>query len=153
MRVNIKKQKIKIAREFAEQFVNIIKREASGFDELRIVFDRYEEKSLKANTRAKRTKGVSVQYKISDTTQIGHLMTKQFLSAIKTKNERTEYLSNKVQLQLDIEYVVVYGMTCVTNIIDLDPELKNYTHVKKQIQDQLFSMPSMSAKEIHSLTW
>ena len=55
-------------------------------------------------------------------------MTKQFLSAIKTKNERTEYLSNKVQLKLDIEYVVVYGMTCVTNIIDLDPELKNYTH-------------------------
>ena len=92
------------------------------------MFDRYEEKSLKANTRAKRTKGVSVQYKISDTTQIGHRMTKQFLSAIKTKNELTEYLSNKVQLQLHIEYVVVYGMTCVTNIIDLDPELKNYTH-------------------------
>ena len=94
-RVNIRKQKIENCAEFAEQFVNIIKREASGFDELRIVFDRYEEKSLKANTRAKRTRGVSVQYKISDTTQIGHLMTKPFLSAIKTKNELTEYLSSR----------------------------------------------------------
>lgn len=127
-RINIKKQKITNCAEFADQFINIIKREASGFDEVRVVFDRYKEKSLKANTRAKRTKGVSVQYKISDVTQIGHLVTKQFLSSIKTKNDLTEYLTKKLQLQLDVEYVIVYRMTCVTNILDLDPELKSYTH-------------------------
>ena len=127
-KINIKKQKIKNCAEFAEQFVNIIKREASGFDELRIVFDWYEEKSLKANTRAKEPKA----FLFSIRSQIQHKLDiswqSNFFQQSKQKNELTEYLSSKIQLQLDIECAIVYGMTCVTNISDLDPELKNYTH-------------------------
>ena len=48
---------------------------------------------------------------------------------ISTKNELTAFLSHKVadaMISKEVEYVVVYGRTCDTNIIDLDPELMTY---------------------------
>ena len=50
-RINIKKSKIKNCQEFAESFINIVLHEATGCDEIRVVFDRYIEDSLKAETR------------------------------------------------------------------------------------------------------
>ena len=84
-------------------------------------------KSLKNNTRAKRNKGVAVHYKVSDSTQIGHLASKQFLSSIKTNNELTMYLSEKLKDRLKIDYVIVYGRSCITNLLDLDNKLKQYS--------------------------
>ena len=88
-RINIKKSKMKMFGEFAEAFVNMIWREATGYDDIRVVFDRYIERSLKANTRSKCTHGMSVHYKVSHQTPIRHLTTKHFLSSIETKNELT----------------------------------------------------------------
>ena len=76
-------------------------------------------------------------------------MTKQFLSAIKTKNELTEYLSSKVQMQLDIEYVIVYGMTCIKNISDLDPELKNHTLEEADAGIVLHAIDFLQKRSIH----
>ena len=128
-RINIKKAKIKNCRDFATTFTNIIFSESDGFDEIRIIFDRYDKKSLKSQTRSKRTHGVSVQYRVRDEAQIGHLTTKQFLSSIETKNELTAFLSHKVadaMVSRGVEFVIVYGTTCNTNIIDLNPELMVY---------------------------
>ena len=88
-RINIRKSKIKMFGEFDEKFVNMIWREDIGYDDIRVVFNRYIERSLKANTRSKCTHGMSVHYKVSHQTRIGHLTTKQFLSSIETKNELT----------------------------------------------------------------
>ena len=61
--------------------------------------------------------------------QIGHLTIKQFLSSIETENELTAFFSHKVadaMVSRGVEFVIVYGTTCNTNIIDLDPELMVY---------------------------
>ena len=127
-KIDIKKNEVQNCSDFGKCFVSRIQQEADGYHEVRVVFDRYEKKSLKANTRANRNKNVPVQYKITDATKIGHLKTKQLLSSIETKNELTAYLSHKLRSELNMDYVIVYGRTCLTNIADLDPELQTYNH-------------------------
>ena len=84
--------------------------------------------SLKANTRANQNKNASVQYKITDATKIGHDRTKELLSPIETKYELTAYLRHKLKLELNMDYVTVYGRKYQTNIADPDPELQTYKH-------------------------
>ena len=111
----------------SSQISNWVKNKTDDYDEFRVVFDRYDPKSLKNNTRSNRTKGLSaVYYKVSDTTRISHLSTKEFLSSIKTKSELTEYLGKKLAECTSKEYVVVYGNTLITNIGNLDEQLYNY---------------------------
>ena len=126
-KISIKKRQIQNCSDFASCFINMINHQASDYDEVRVIFDRYETRSLKSITRANRTKGLSaVHYKVSDATKIGHLESKQLLSSINTKNE---YLSKQTAHQLEKDYVIVYGKSCLTNLPDLDQELRtNYTH-------------------------
>ena len=112
-------------------FLNRIKSEAAGFDEIRIIFDRYIENSLKSKSRNSRTSGVQVQSKIADDTRIEHISTSQFLSHIQTKNELTAYLFEKLSHTFSNEnkkYVVVYDTKCNTNLVDFDNELTHHTH-------------------------
>ena len=95
-RIDIKKSRIKTCKEFATTFCNIIFAESEGFDEVRIIFDPYDKKSLNNQPRSKRTHGNAAQYYIQDEAIIGHLTTKQFLSSIETKNKLTAFLSHKV---------------------------------------------------------
>ena len=82
---------------------------------------------LKANTRANRTVGLStVRYEVSNSTKIGHLKAKEFLSAIETKIELTECLSKKLNDTLTLDFVVVYGNFCLTNVFSLNRELFDY---------------------------
>ena len=55
--INIKKSKIKTCADFAEVFIERILDESFGYDEVRVVFDHYVKKSLKAQTRISRKKG------------------------------------------------------------------------------------------------
>ena len=124
---DIQKCQIKNCSDFAKCFLNIIKAETKVYNEARIIFDRWDQKSLKANTRANHTAGLSaVRYKVSDSTKIGHLKTKEFLSAIKPKIELTEYLSKKLNDTLTLDFVVVYGNCCLANISSLNQELFDY---------------------------
>ena len=59
-RINIKKSKLKSCSDYASAFVNITKREARDFNEIRVVLDRYISNSLKANIRSKLTHALSV---------------------------------------------------------------------------------------------
>ena len=56
------------------------------------------------------------------------MTSKQFLSSVKTKNELTIYLSKKLKDQLNADFVIVFGNTCITNLDDLDSNLKQYSH-------------------------
>ena len=95
-RIDIKKSRIKTCKEFATTFCNITFAESEGFDEVRIIFDRYDKKLLKNQARSKRTHGKAVQYHIQDEAIIGHLTTNQFLSSTETKNKLTAFLSHKI---------------------------------------------------------
>ena len=127
-KIDIKKSNIDNCLTFAINFVNIIQRLSSEFQEARVIFDRYDANSLKNLTRKSRTKNLNIiDYKVMDSTRISHLQTKDFLASLKTKNELTEYLSKKLCENLTIDYVVVYGASLFTNISDLNENLKYYS--------------------------
>ena len=128
-KIDIKKLKLRSCKEFASAFVQKVKKESQGFDEVRVIFDRYIEESLKSGTRTIRTGSETICYKISDDTIIQHLTTKQFLSDIKTKQELTKYLSKKLfDVYHDVAFVVSYEFIGMSNISDLDVNLKDHCH-------------------------
>ena len=93
---------------------------------MRVIFDRYDELSLKSKTREIRAGGIQTQYKVEDDTYINDLKTKEFLSSTKTKHDLTIYLSNKLIEELshaNKKYAVVYDKKCETNISDFDNDL------------------------------
>ena len=65
---------------------------------------------------------------MTDSTRIAHLDTKEFLASIQTKSELTKYLSEKLVQQLKVDYIVIHHKYLITNILDLDPSLRNYSH-------------------------
>ena len=109
---------------FAECFPNIVNAETRGCNEARIIFDRNDPKSLKTNIRANPTAGLSfARYKVFDSTKIWHLQTKEFLSAIETKIELTEYLSKKLEKALPLDFVVLYSYCSLTSIPSINWKL------------------------------
>lgn len=126
-KIDIKSGTIENCAEFASIFCNRVKNEASQFDEVRIIFDRYDVKSVKGNTRASRIKGIApVHYKVKDSTRICHLETKKFLASIETERELTRHLADKLVADLEKYFVVVVDRTCFSNLADLNESLKIY---------------------------
>ena len=79
-----KKTSAILISDLQESFVKRIERMVSGFNEGRVLFDRYLESSLKNKTRQKRSK-TSVEFKIHP--EIRHTMSiKDLLSSAKSKN-------------------------------------------------------------------
>ena len=56
-KIDIKAESLENCDEFASKFCEIINFQGRGFDKVRIIFDRYDGKSLKSNTRVGRNKG------------------------------------------------------------------------------------------------
>ena len=109
--------------------IQIINFQGREFDEVRIIFDRYDGKSLKSNTIAGRNKGaVSVYYKVTDTNRIRHLERNQFLASVATKKELTTYHSRRLTGYLNKEFMISFERTCVTNIPYHYNDLKEYGH-------------------------
>ena len=87
-KVDIKFCQVHTYLDFAECFISIINNEAkSNMMRCKLSLnDRYDPESLKSNTRASRTLGLSaVRYKIADDAK--ELEAKEFISSIKTKND------------------------------------------------------------------
>ena len=129
-KINIKKSKIKTCADFAEVFAERILDESFRYDEVRVVFDRYVQKSSKTQKRISRTIGYSTVYRVMDETKIDNLVTKSFLSSIETKNDLTKCLTHKLAnafSERSICYVTVYETTCDTIIQDLDPTLFDHS--------------------------
>ena len=128
-KIDIKNSGIENCLEFASNFMDIIDKQASGFQEVHVIFDRYDADSLKNVTRKDRTKEFNaLHYKVADSTRIAHLDPKEFLTSIQTKSELTKYLSEKLVQQLKVDYIVIHHKYLITNILDLDPSLRNYSH-------------------------
>ena len=91
-----KTEQMKACQDFADAFLQKIYNMTSHYDEVRLVFDRYINSSLKEQMRTKRTKGKSTYYHVKDNTLIQNISLKDFLSDIRTKGELVEYLADKV---------------------------------------------------------
>ena len=91
----ITKTGIKTCNDFAQAFLDQLSNMADEYDEVRLVFDRYINSSLKEQMRRKRTKWKSTYYHVKDTTLIQNISLKDFLSNIKTTAELTAYLAAK----------------------------------------------------------
>ena len=87
---------IKTCHDLAELFIRQLLSKCHGYDEVRLVFDRYTANSLKWMTREGRKKGIkSVQYRITDSSVIKDVKLKELLSDVETKKELTIYLAEK----------------------------------------------------------
>lgn len=72
-------------QQFADAFLNIVLDEATNAAEIRIVFDRYLDDSLKESTREKRNKDADLlEFEVKEDTCLKNLTLKKFVSHIKT---------------------------------------------------------------------
>lgn len=102
---------VRTCLDLATHFISIItKKFISRYDEIHLIFDRYDiDKSLKTSTRNTRLgKTVAVAYHITDSTNIGNVTMKKLLSHSSTKHELTEYFSKKIlDMAKDISTTIV----------------------------------------------
>ena len=88
---------IKTCAQWADHFTAVLESKAKDYDEIHLVFDRYDlPTSLKEATRERRqgTRPVTA-YHVEDNTPLGKVSAKQFLSSTTTKDELTVYLAQK----------------------------------------------------------
>ena len=111
--------------QFADTFFRIIQEESSHA-EVKVVFDRYIDHSLKGSTREKRRMYTPAQDEVQDDTSLKNLTLKTFLSHILTKQDLTVYLGKKLAKKFtkeQIAFAVSFNGTTVTNIRSTDPQL------------------------------
>ena len=123
---------VKTCKDFAEGFLANSVQASHGYNEVRLVFDRYMQGSLKEKMREKRTGGNEIQYHVDDRTVLTHILLKQFLSDIQTKAELTTYLADKCLVYFsehtETDFVVVSGTTAQSNHDRLAPNLCEHRH-------------------------
>ena len=119
---------IKTCSEIKAAFKNRLLQEASEFDDIRIVFDRYLNCALKEQCREKCTSGRQIKYIIWDSTPLEGITLKDSLSHIETKSDLTTTLAECVkELKKNIKFVV-YQTSCVTNIDNYPTDLEYHNH-------------------------
>ena len=119
---------IKTCQDFTNVFSNQIIDESQRFSEIRVIFDLYLDISLKVK-RNDRTNSTQIQYKVDDSTIIKHLKTSGFFSHIKTKQDMTACLSQKLETastKTNISYVISYKNKCLINVMDFDFGLQGH---------------------------
>ena len=95
-----KTSQIKTCKDLAGAFIQKVLYESRGHEEVRMIFDRYQENSIKDPTRSKRTQGVTIRYKISDDTNIEGVTMKKLLSHI-TKQHLTKFIGDHLAKELE----------------------------------------------------
>lgn len=97
--------------DLSELFVKIVHQLGSSFYEVHLVMDRYLDKSLKNQTRAKRaTKQANRQFVISSNTNIQNVTMKDLLSNSNTKRDLIAFLCHQVlQKNSHKRFCVTYG--------------------------------------------
>ena len=128
-----KTEQMKTCRDFAQSFIERLENIAVHYDEVRLVFDRYIDKSLKAKMRQKRTKGKSTYYHVRDSTLIQKIPLKHFLSNVKTKAELTEYLAVKCLAYSEahpnkLKKFMVTSGTKTTGNTEVPESLRTHSH-------------------------
>ena len=67
-------------KDLAETFTRLLHHESEGYDQVRLIFDHYQENSIKDQTRNKRTQGNQTRYKITNDTNPHGVTMKKLLS-------------------------------------------------------------------------
>ena len=93
-----------------------------------MIFDWCDVKSRNKNetnkARPDQNKRIAlVHFKVTNTTKILHLETKHFLASVKTNKE---LFAHKLASDLEKDFDIVLESTCLTNLSDLDDNLKIY---------------------------
>ena len=88
---------IKTCEDFASVFTNQITDELQRFSEIRVILNLYLDISLKSKTRDDRINSTQFQNRVDGSTINKHLKTSEFLSHIKTKQDLTVCLSQKLE--------------------------------------------------------
>ena len=96
-----KTSQTKTCKDLAGAFIRKVLHESRGHGEVRMVFDRYQENSIKDQTRYKITQRVTIRYKISDDTNIEGVTMKKLLSHIITKQDLTKFLGDHLAKELE----------------------------------------------------
>ena len=89
-----KTQDIETCKGLASSLTKIVLYEAKDYEEIRMIFDRYQENSIKDQTRNKQTQGIHIRYRIADDTKIQSISMKKLLSHVATKQELTKFLGD-----------------------------------------------------------
>ena len=113
---------LKTFADVANHFIS--KLNVTGFEEVHLVFDRYDlPQSLKTNTRERRQgRDASVPYHVTDTTNISKVPYKKLLSHSKTKDELTIYLAQKSLAYYqshEVDFVVTSREAVYSNHLDV----------------------------------
>ena len=90
----IKKDVQITCKDLAETFTRLVHHETEGYDEVKLIFDHYQENSVKDQTRNKSTQGNQTRYKIKNDTNLHGVTMKKLLSNVLTKQDLTEFLGN-----------------------------------------------------------
>ena len=85
---------ITTCKDLAETFTRLVHHETEGYDEVKLIFDHYQENSVKGQTRNKSTQGNQTRYKIKNDTNLHGVTMKKLLSNVLTKQDLTEFLGN-----------------------------------------------------------
>ena len=120
---------IKTCKDLKILFAEKLLMETDGAPEIRLVFDKYIESSLKERTREKRTAGKSTRYIITVSTSIVGVPLKQLLSDIQTKQDITVYFAENIisiLQNMGKSFVIVYETKSVTNIAGYPNDLLNH---------------------------
>ena len=94
-----KPEHVKTCLQLACHFIERFWEKYETHDEVHLVFDRYDigDVSLKASTRERRLAGnKAVAYHITDTSSIAKVSMKNLLAHVKTKDEMTAYLAERI---------------------------------------------------------
>ena len=88
---------VQTCAEWADHFIATLENKVKDYNEVHLVFDRYDvTTSLKEATRKRRQGGKpATAYHVEDSTPVGKVSAKQFLSCTSTKDELTVYLAQK----------------------------------------------------------
>ena len=118
-----KPNEVTYCTQLGSHFTIRILQKYSLYDEIHLVFDRYDlPNSLKTATRVRRQGGIpQVFYLITDTTNIVKLLMKKRLSHTQTKKELSVYFAQKLleAAKKTKDVIVAYGNRCQGTLHDM----------------------------------
>ncbi len=116
---------VRTCDDLAQHVCTQIKQRSSGYDEIHVVFDRYDlDVSLKASTRARRLGGSTpICYSMTDNTPLSKVPLKKLLSHTNTKDQLTSYFSEKIldtYKESHQTVIVAYKQIAISNKVNID---------------------------------
>ena len=122
-------KKAKTCADLADLFLNQLVGICHSYNEVRLVFDRYQKESLKNKTREYRKGGlVSIRYRVTDNTIIKDVKLKELLADVDTKSDLTTYLANKVLSSNRFSRVMVTHQTTTIGNFPVPQQLQSHDH-------------------------